>query len=90
MNNTLSITPEAAEAMAERLLFEQLRAARIEIARLRRHNCNLTAGIMRDEMMSLLEAWINPAGLTHRAELQAIQGRAAVALALAIDDKIGF
>ncbi len=71
-------------------LFEQLRATRTEIAHLRRHNGDLTAGIMRDEMLCQIEAWLDPEGMAHRTELQAIQGRAAVAMALAIDPAMGF
>jgi len=71
-------------------LFDRLRETKTEIARLRRHNLHLTAGIARDDLLSDIERWLDPAGLDHRNELQAIQGRAAVALALDIDPDLGF
>jgi hypothetical protein len=74
----------------EAYILSRLPEIRDRIAELRRHNCHVTAGIMRDELLCQLEAWIDPAGLEYRAELQSEQKASAGALALAIDDRCGF
>jgi hypothetical protein len=74
----------------EAYLLSRLPEIRARIAELRRVNCHVTAGIMRDEALCQIEAWIDPDGLARRAELQAEQGRQAGARAIAIDDDCGF
>jgi hypothetical protein len=74
----------------EAYILSRLPEIRDRIAELRRVNCHVTAGIMRDEALCQIEQWLDPAGLTHRAELQAEQGRQAGAQAIAIDDDCGF
>jgi hypothetical protein len=74
----------------EAYLLSRLPEIRARIAELRKARCHVTAGIMRDEALCQIEAWIDPDGLAHRAELQAEQGRQAGARAIAIDDDCGF
>lgn len=90
MNNTLSITPEASAALTDLDITDRLRRAKAEIAELRRTRCHLTAGIMRDALLCEVERYLDPDALAVRAEIQSIQGRAAVALALSIDPALGF
>ena len=59
-------TPEA-------YILSRLPEIRARIAELRRQNCHLTAGIMRDEALCQIEQWLDPAGLARREELQAEQ-----------------
>jgi hypothetical protein len=61
----------------EAYILSRLPEFRARIAELRRHNCHVTAGIMRDELLCQLEQYIDPAGLVYRAELQAEQRAAA-------------
>lgn len=74
----------------EAYILSRLPEIRARIAELRDQRCHVTAGIMRDEMLCQIEAWLDPDGLAVRTELQSIQGRAAVALALSIDPAAGF
>jgi hypothetical protein len=62
-----------------------LLSIRAQIAELRRVRHHLTAGIMRDALLGELERWVDPDGLTYRAELQAEQGRSARAKSTDID-----
>lgn len=71
-------------------LLEDLRAGKTDIAAMRRAGLHTSAGIARDEMLCRVERWLDPAGLAHRAELQAEQGKQAAALALDIDPRAGF
>jgi hypothetical protein len=74
----------------EASILTTLPIARARIAELRHQRCHVTAGIMRDEMLSQLEAWLDPDGTAHTRELQAEQGKHAGALALQVDDYCGF
>jgi len=95
---TTHITPPADPSLARiaedvnatLALFERLRHAKTDIAELRRTRCHLTAGIMRDELLSQLEHWLDPVGMEYRTTLHAIQSRAALDLALATDPDCGF
>ena len=69
---------------------EYLLSIRAQIAELRRMRRHLTAGIMRDALLCELERWVDPAGLTYRAELRTEQGRSARELAADIELTIGF
>jgi hypothetical protein len=42
------------------IIFEKIKGTRERIAQLRRQNCHITASIMRDEMLSQIETWIDP------------------------------
>lgn len=57
----------------ELYILSRLPEIRERIAQLREQRCHLTAGIMRDEALCQIEAWLDPAGLARRAELQAEQ-----------------
>jgi hypothetical protein len=71
-------------------LFTLLREAKTEIADLRRHNLHLTAAMQRDDMLCLIEQWLDPDGMVHRQELQREQGRSGAAMAMDIDPNCGF
>jgi hypothetical protein len=71
-------------------LFTLLREAKTEIANHRRHNLHLTAAMQRDDMLCLIEQWLDPDGLVHRQELQNEQGKNAARCALDIDPDCGF
>lgn len=71
-------------------LFERLRARKTKIKHLRRQGLHLTAAIQRDEMLSTLEAWLDPDGALIRQEQQTAQRALASASALAIDPELGF
>lgn len=57
----------------ELYILSRLPEIRERIAQLREQRCHVTAGIMRDEALSQIEQWLDPAGLARRAELQAEQ-----------------
>lgn len=63
---------------------------RARIAELRKQRCHLTASIMRDEMLSQVEAWLDPEGATIMRDIRTAQGKAALELSLAIDPACGF
>jgi hypothetical protein len=71
-------------------LFTLLREAKTEIARLRRHNLHVTAAIQRDDMLCLIETWLDPDGRMRRKEAQDEQGKCAARAALDIDPDCGF
>jgi hypothetical protein len=61
----------------EAYILSRLPEFRARIAELRACGSHTSAGIMRDELLCQLEQYIDPAGLVHRAELQAEQRTAA-------------
>ena len=67
-----------------------LLAYRDRIAELRDIKCDLTAGILRDELLSQIEAWIDPSGLAVRMELRENAAQTFAKMALDIDPVIGF
>lgn len=71
-------------------LFTLLRDAKTEIARLRRHNLHVTAAIQRDDMLCLIENWLDPDGRVRREAVQREQGKNAARMATEIDDVCGF
>ncbi len=71
-------------------LFEKLRNAKTEIAHMRRQGYHLTAAIKRDELLSQIEAWLDPDGEIVKMEQQTAQRAMAGASALAIDPTCGF
>lgn len=66
---------------AELGIFDKLRAYRVRVAELRGLERHWQASFMRDELLSELEHYLDPAGMERHTTLQAIQGRAAVELA---------
>jgi hypothetical protein len=74
----------------ESYLLTKLPQVRDQIAALRDQGLHLTAGIMRDEMLSQIEAWLDPAGAAHTAALQAEQRASAGRLLEQIDAICGF
>lgn len=71
-------------------LFERIRAAKTDIASLRRQGLHLTASIQRDEMLTQVEAWLDPAAGDVRRAMQAAQGAQAARSSRQIDPACGF
>lgn len=90
MTTTPSITRIKADIDQTMDLFTLIRDGKTEIASLRRRKLHLTAAIQRDELLSLIEAWLDPDGMTQRAAVQREQGASAAAAALDIDPTCGF
>ena len=63
---------------------------RDRIAELRDIKCDLTAAIMRDELLSQLEAWLDPSGMAARMELRENAAQTFAKMALDIYPVIGF
>jgi hypothetical protein len=88
--NTPTLTRIKADVDQTIDLFTLLREAKTEIARLRRHNLHVTAAIQRDDMLCLIETWLDPDGRVRRQELQREQGASAARSAQDIDPLCGF
>ena len=69
----MSTTLATPFASTEAYILSRLPELRARIAELRRQNCHITAGIMRDEALCQIEQWLDPAGLVRREEMQAEQ-----------------
>jgi hypothetical protein len=74
----------------ESYLLTKLPTIRARIAELRGQRCHVTAAIMRDEMLSQIEAWLDPEGAAICASMQVEQGKQAGRMAREIDPVCGF